>query len=126
MDALVVVLREALGEAVKDVRTSERLTDSAVCLIADEGALDMRLERLLREHKQLGQAAQKILEINPRNPLITALAARAKESPTDPTLADAAQLLLDQARIIEGEPLPDPAAFARRMTDAMAKGLDGS
>ncbi len=123
MDALVVVLREALGEAVKDVRTSERLTDSAVCLIADEGALDMRLERLLREHKQLGQAAQKILEINPRNPLITALAARAKASPTDPALAEAAQLLLDQARIIEGEPLPDPAAFARRMTEAMAKGL---
>ena len=123
MDALVVVLREALGEAVKDVRTSERLTDSAVCLIADEGAMDMRLERLLREHKQLGQAAQKILEINPQNPLITALAGLAKESPTDPTLAEAAQLLLDQARIIEGEPLPDPAAFARRMTEAMAKGL---
>ncbi|MEE1544388.1 MAG: molecular chaperone HtpG, partial [Alphaproteobacteria bacterium] len=123
MSELVVALREALGEAVKDVRTSERLTDSAVCLIADEGALDMRLERLLREHKQLGQAAQKILEINPQNPLITSLAARAKASPTDPALADAAQLLLDQARIIEGEPLPDPAAFAKRMTDAMARGL---
>ena len=123
MSELVVALREALGEAVKDVRTSERLTDSAVCLIADEGALDMRLERLLREHKQLDQAAQKILEINPQNPLITSLAARAKASPTDPALADAAQLLLDQARIIEGEPLPDPAAFAKRMTDAMARGL---
>jgi molecular chaperone HtpG len=83
----------------------------------------MRLERLLREHKQLGQAAQKILEINPQNPLITSLAARAKVSPTDPALADAAQLLLDQARIIEGEPLPDPAAFAKRMTEAMARGL---
>ncbi|HJM59898.1 MAG TPA: molecular chaperone HtpG, partial [Alphaproteobacteria bacterium] len=123
MSELVVALREALGEAVKDVRTSERLTDSAVCLIADEGALDMRLERLLREHKQLDQAAQKILEINPQNPLITSLAARAKVSPTDPALADAAQLLLDQARIIEGEPLPDPAAFAKRMTEAMARGL---
>ena len=123
MSELIVVMREALGEAVKDVRSSERLTDSAVCLVADEGALDMRLERLLRQHKQLPQAAQKILEINPRNALITALAARAAAKPTDPALAEAAKLLLDQARIIEGESLPDAAAFARRMTEAMTLAL---
>ena len=123
MSELVVVMREALGEEVKDVRTSERLTDSAVCLVADEGALDMRLERLLREHRQLPQASQKILEINPRNALVAVLAARAKAKPTDPALGLAAKLLLDQARIIEGESLPDPAAFARRMTETMTRAL---
>ena len=125
MSQLIVVMREALGEAVKDVRTSERLTDSAVCLVADEGALDMRLERLLRQHRQLPQASQKILEINPRNALVAALAARAKAKPTDPALGLAAKLLLDQARIIEGESLPDPAAFARRMTETMTQALAG-
>jgi len=105
------------------VRVSERLTDSAVCLVADEGALDMHLERLLKQHQQLSSMSQKILEINPANALIAGLAKRAKASPSDAAIAEAAHLLLDQARIIEGDPVADPSAFARRMTEAMARGL---
>ena len=120
---LIVAFKEALGDAVKDVQISDRLTDSAVCLVAEEGALDMHLERLLKQHQQLGAESRKILEINPKNALIAALAVRAADSPSAPEIAEAARLLLDQARIIEGEPVPDPAAFARRMTDAMASAL---
>ena len=120
---LIVAFKEALGDAVKDVQISDRLTDSAVCLVAEEGALDMHLERLLKQHQELGAESRKILEINPKNALIAALAVRAADSPSAPEIAEAARLLLDQARIIEGEPVPDPAAFARRMTDAMASAL---
>jgi molecular chaperone HtpG len=120
---LIAAFKDALGDTVKDVRVSDRLTDSAVCLVADEGAIDMHLERLLKQHQQLGMESQKILEINPDNALIASLAERAKTSPSAAEIAEAAHLLLDQARIIEGEPVPDPAAFARRMTEAMAGAL---
>ena len=120
---LIQAFKLALDDAVKDVRVSDRLTDSAVCLVADDGALDMHLERLLKQHQQLSSIAQKVLEINPTNALIASLAQMAKASPSDPAIADAAHLLLDQARIIEGDPVTDPAAFARRMTNAMARGL---
>ena len=121
LGALLLAFKEALGEAVKDVRSSERLTDSPVCLVADEGGLDMHLERILKQHKRLDELSPRILEINPRHALIRGLAAKAKAG--GPALADAAHLLLDQARILEGETVPDPQAFARRMAAAMEKGL---
>ena len=123
MGALVAAFRQALDDKVKDVRASSRLTDSAVCLVADETGLDMHMERMLKQHRQIDSASRKIMEINPDNPLIAALAARAAASPSDPALGEAAALLLDQARIVESEPLPDPAAFARRMTETMTRAL---
>lgn len=121
IDRLVAAMKLALGEAVKDVRVSARLTESAVCLVADEGDLDMNLERILKAHQQIDTRAPRILEVNPKHALIRTLAAKTKDG--DNVTDDAAHLLLDQARIIEGEPLPDPAAFARRMSDFMAKGI---
>ncbi len=59
VDALLALLRLELKDAVKDVRTSQRLTDSAVCLVADEGDLDIRLERLLKQHKQMQKMMKK-------------------------------------------------------------------
>ncbi|WP_425407274.1 molecular chaperone HtpG [Hwanghaeella sp.] len=118
VDALVTALRDALGDAVKDVRKSDRLTSSPCCLVADEGAMDMHLERLLKQHKQLDQGAPRILEINPGHALIKALSEKAAGD-----VKDAAFLLLDQARIMEGEPLPDPAGFAQRMTSVMTKAI---
>ncbi|MBK3733650.1 molecular chaperone HtpG, partial [Azospirillum brasilense] len=94
---LLVLLKLTLQDVVKDVRPSERLTDSAVCLVADENDMDMHLERLLKQHKQLGMdapAAKRILEVNPAHPLIKRLAERAKASGAAPSLADAAWLLL--------------------------------
>ncbi|WP_042701931.1 molecular chaperone HtpG [Azospirillum sp. B506] len=121
---LLALLKLTLSDAVKDVRKSERLTDSAVCLVADDNDMDMHLERLLKQHKQLnGEAGKRILEINPSHALIKRLAERAKGNGATDALEDAAWLLLDQARIVEGESLPDPAAFARRLASAMEKGL---
>jgi molecular chaperone HtpG len=117
------VLRLALKDEVKDVRASERLTESAVCLVADQGDLDMRIERMLRQHKQLGQGSKRILEINPKHKLIAELAKQVGKPEQAMALNDLAFLLLDQARIVEGEAVPDPAAFARRLSSALARGL---
>ena len=122
---LIALVKLTLGEAVKDVRVSSRLTDSAVCLVADEDQMDMHLERVLSRHQQVTNRAPRILEINPRHPLIKALGARAKNKGAADELGDAARLLLDQAWIAEGEPLPDPAAFSRRMSEVMTKALAG-
>ena len=122
---VIAALKQVLEDEVKDVRRSTRLKDSPVCLVADVGDMDMHLERLLRAHKQLDSAAKRILEINPRHPVIVALARRIKADGVKPEIEEAARLLLDQARIVEGEPLADAAAFSRRMADFMAKGLGG-
>ncbi|MBU6506528.1 MAG: molecular chaperone HtpG [Alphaproteobacteria bacterium] len=121
--SLIALMKLSLGDAVKDVRVSTHLTDSAVCLVADEGDLDMRLERLLRQHQKLDQASKRILEINPKHPLIARLADLAGKDGAANALGDFAWVLLDQARILEGEQLPDPPAFARRLSDLLAKGL---
>jgi molecular chaperone HtpG len=114
---LIAAMKVALGDAVKDVRASDRLTQSAVCLVAADGGMDMNMERILQAHQQLDARAPRILELNPGHALIRNLAERIKQDAS--ALGDAAHLLLDQARILEGEPLPDPAAFARRLSDVM-------
>lgn len=121
---LIALLKQTLGDAVKDVRTSNRMIDSAVCLVADENDLDMHLARMLKQQGQLNELAPRVLEINPKHVLIRTLAERATGKGTANTLEDAAFLLLDQARIAEGEPLPDPVAFSRRLADAMTKSID--
>ena len=121
--SLVALFKLSLGDAVKDVRISRRLTDSAVCLVADEGDLDMHLERLLKQHRQLTSEAKRILELNPAHPLIARLADLAGKDGASDALKDFAWLLLDQARIIEGDPLPDPAGFAQRLSAVLASGL---
>jgi molecular chaperone HtpG len=120
---LIALLKLTLGEAVKDVRSTDRLTESAVCLVADEGDMDMHLARLLKQHKQLSEESKRVLEVNPRHPLIQRLAERLGKNGSGPALEDAAWLLLDQARIVEGEALPDPVAFARRLASCLERGL---
>lgn len=120
VDGLVIALKLALGDAVKDIRSTDRLTNSAVCLVADENAMDMHLERLLKQHNRLEAEAQRILEINPKHPLIKALAGKAGTDGKG-DLGAAPSMLLDQARLLEGEALPDPSAFAKHLADLMAK-----
>ncbi len=120
--ALVALFKVTLGEAVKDVRGSEALTESAVRLVADEGDMDLHLERMLRRHGQIdGAASRRVLELNPRHRLVQGLA-RSIAAGEDRAAA-LAPLLLDQARIAEGEAPDDPAAFARRLADALADSL---
>jgi molecular chaperone HtpG len=120
---LIASFKLTLGEAVKDVKESIRLTDSACCLVADEGDMDMNLERILRQHQQVSDAAPRVLEINPTHPLIKGLVKKVKDGETDPILEDAALLLFDQAKIMDGEPVKDVKAFAQRMSKVMELSL---
>ena len=118
---LIALVKQTLGDQVKDVRKSVRLTTSAVCLVADAG-FDRTLERLLSRQKTTGVSmSAPVLEINPRHPMIVALAKAAKAKGASPELEDAARLLLDQAYVLEGEPVGDPASFGKRMTEMMQK-----
>ncbi|AMK19682.1 MULTISPECIES: molecular chaperone HtpG [Sphingobium] len=109
-----------LKDEVSDVRASERLTESPVCLVAAEHGMDRQLEKLLAATGRGGGAAAPVLELNPRHGLI----AKLSELRDDPALReDAARLLLDEARIADGELPADPRAFAERLGRIMAKAL---
>lgn len=123
LTTLNLLIKDILGDEIADVRVSDRLTDTAVCLVADDSGMDMHLEKLLAAHKQLDSVTARVLEVNPSHPVIKAMAAQAGTDGAADTLADPVKLLLDQARILEGEALDDPAAFAKRLSDAMTKGL---
>jgi len=125
IDGLIAAIKLELGETVKDVRLSKRLTDSAVCLIADDGDMDVNLERLLQKHGQLTSAMPRVLEINPSHSIIKKLADRAegKDAANDDLLKDAAHLLLDQARISDGEAPASPSDFGRRLSSVLESAL---
>jgi molecular chaperone HtpG len=121
---VIAAFKEALEGKVKDVRVSARLTDSAVCLVADDGDMDMHLEKVLKAHKQFsGGASMRILEVNPKHPLIAKLQEKADKGAAGEMLDKVALLLLDQAHIIEGESISDPVDFSQRMTEFMVQGL---
>ncbi|MCC7217208.1 MAG: molecular chaperone HtpG [Burkholderiales bacterium] len=118
---LVERLRTALGERVKDVRVTHRLTDSPACLVVGESEVSGNLERLLKAAGQKAPAVVPVLEINPAHALI-----RRVEREPDERIADWAQLVFDEALLAEGGELPDPAAFVRRLNALMfAPALDG-
>lgn len=123
VDSLISFLKVTLKDSVKDVRLSERLTDSACCLVADSGDMDMHLERLLRQHKRLEASLPRVLEINGRHPLVTAMTKQASKDGNWTELAEAAWLLLDQAKIQDGEPPADPALFVKRLNSLLAKAI---
>ena len=103
------------------MRASERLTESAVCLVAPEHGMDRQLEKLLAGAGRLDATAKPVLEINPRHALIARLGAA---DDADPTLReDAAHLLFDEARIADGELPVDPRAFSARLTRTLDRGL---
>ncbi len=117
--SLIEKLKATLGDSVADVRVSHRLTGSPVVLVADAGGMSLHLARMLKQHGEgADQATRKVLEINPKHVLIKRL-----EKLDGDALNDAANLLLDQARIVEGETVPDRAAFARRLSAMMERGL---
>ena len=106
---LVERIKAALGERVKDVRVTFRLTDSAACLVSDENEMSGHLQRLLRAAGQMAPESRPILELNPTHPLVARLKAGGQD------LADWAQLLFDQALLAEGGQLEEPAAFVQRI-----------
>ena len=125
-DLLIARIKTNLGEKISDVRLSSTLTESPVCLVADEGGMDIQMERLMKAHNRDFQGAPRILEINPDHELVIALnkLADAKSSSKENELVDdAALLLFDQAQIIEGRMPADLTAFSKRMTRIMSFSL---
>lgn len=122
---LIARMKEILSLEVKDVTLSERLVDSPVCLVAPENDVDINMQRLLKKNQAYEGMHQHILEINVKHPVIAKLQVLAANDgdASKELLRDTTLLLLDQARIIEGEPLKNPADFVRRLSRAIEKGL---
>ena len=114
-------VKDTLGEAVSDVRASDRLTDSAVCLVAPETGPDRQLEKLLAGAGRIKTAAKPILEINPRHDIIATLASLSDDDRA--FKQDAAQLLFDQALILDGEHPTDARKFCERLARVLKRGL---
>ncbi len=114
-------MAKVLGDKVKEVRVSHRLTESPVCLVAGEHDLGIHLERLLKAAGQNAPASRPALEINPGHPLIARLRGEAQEE----RFADWTRLLFDQAILAEGGTLEDGADFVHRL-NGLLLGLQGA
>jgi molecular chaperone HtpG len=117
----LVFVKATLGDAVAEVRASERLTDSAVCLVAPDSGPDRALERILAGAGRLNSASKPILEVNPRHDIVVALA---KLGDADRAFKeDAAHLLFDEARVLDGERPSDAKLFSDRLGRVLGRGL---
>ena len=123
-DETLARFKDVLGTQVKDVRLTDRLTKSPIALITAEGQMSLNLERLMKAHgQQTAFSSERIAEINPTHPLIHKLATLIHDKKESDKVADSIHVLFDQALIAEGEPIKDPAAFTRRLSDFMMSGL---
>jgi molecular chaperone HtpG len=113
--ALTERIAKALGERVKEVRVTLRLTESPACLVADEHDMTAGLQRMLKAAGQKVPMAKPILEINAEHPLVQRLQAEADES----RFSDFAAVLFDQSLLAEGGQLEDPAGFVKRLNQLM-------
>jgi molecular chaperone HtpG len=120
IEPLLKKVKKALGDQVKDVRASHRLADSPSCIVVDEKDPTMQMQQLLKAmgNKDLPDV-KPILEINPSHPIVVKLAASEDES----LINDIGSLLLDQALLVEGAELKDPAGFVRRLNRALERAL---
>jgi molecular chaperone HtpG len=117
----LVFMKTTLGDTVAEVRASERLTDSAVCLVASDVGPDRALERMLAGAGRLSSASKPILEVNPRHQLVVALAGLGGEQVS--LMEDAVHLLLDEARVLEGDRPADPRSFSERLARVLEKSV---
>lgn len=120
---LFAFFKQTLEKEVAEVRASDRLTDSVACLIAPDFGPDRQLEKMLAAHGRLTERAKPVLEVNPTHPMTAALARRFRDGSDKPLIEDAAWLMLDEARLMEGGQVEDPQAFAARLRRVMEKAL---
>ncbi|MBO5308984.1 MAG: molecular chaperone HtpG [Lentisphaeria bacterium] len=120
---LVEFLKNTLGDKVSEVRFSARLTESPCCLITEGNALSPHMERLFKAMHQEIPVSKRILELNAKHPLVEAFAAVYSKDEKQPELAAYANVLYDQALLTEGSPLPDPAAFAKQVSELLLNAM---
>ena len=108
-------VKKALGDRVKDVRVTLRLTDSPACLVADENAMSMNLERMLKAAGQKVPSSVPILELNTRHPIVEKM----NGEPDEARFADWSSILFDQATLADGGTLEDPASFVNKLNGLM-------
>ncbi|HEV7961532.1 MAG TPA: molecular chaperone HtpG [Actinoplanes sp.] len=118
---LLTFLKESLGEQVKEVRLTHRLTTSPACLVSDAGDMTPTLEKMYRAMGQEVPPVTRILELNPSHPLVGGLRSALETKKDDPTLPETAELLYGTALLAEGGDLADPARFAKLLADRLAK-----
>ena len=123
LESLLGHMGAVLEENVREVRVSNRLTDSPVCLVVPEGGQNAYLERLLRSHDKSIPRTKRILEVNPTHPLITAIRDAHGAQPESAQVREWVEILYDQALLLEGSPVEDPARLARRMTTLLQKAM---
>jgi len=116
---LIDSIKSSLGERVKDVRATRRLTDSPACLVADDHDVSANLARMLKAAGQRVPDSKPILEINPKHRIVLRLKAE------DKRFDDWAAVLLDQAILAEGGQLDDPARFVKRVNELMLDMSEG-
>lgn len=119
VEAVVARCKDVLSEYVSDVKVSTRLTDSPVCLVLPKGGLPAHLERLIRAQQAHLPAQKRILEINPKHPLVQRMQEDLAAARNEDKVKEWIELLYDQALVSEGSPLPDPARFAQRLNNLM-------
>ncbi|MFP4522722.1 MAG: molecular chaperone HtpG [Fibrobacterota bacterium] len=120
---LLKVLEDKLKDDVKEIKLSNRLTDSSVCLVADDSAMGAHMERLMEAMNQNMPRQKRIMEINPDHSLIIKLNGLVEKDMKDPKLERYAKLLYEQALLTEGSRIPDPAAFSKNISEIMAESL---
>jgi len=116
-------LRVLLQDDIKEVRLSNRLTSSPVCLVGDERDPTPRMQRMMEQLGKKPEKVRRILELNPSYPLIPKLQAIFQENSADPRLKLYADLLLGQAHLAESGQVPDPAAFSKVVEEVMLRAL---
>ena len=121
-DVLEVIQKE-LDVNIKEVRFTNRLTDSACCLVGEENAMSAHMERMFKSMNQEVPVSKRILELNPKHSLVASMQQLFDADKANPELQKYAHLLYDQALLTEGSPIPDPLAFAKNIADLMAKAV---
>ncbi|OGV38621.1 MAG: molecular chaperone HtpG [Lentisphaerae bacterium GWF2_45_14] len=120
---LLELIKEELGDKVKDVRFSKRLTESACCLVSDEFAPGAHMEKIFKAMKQDMPSYKRTLELNPTHPLIDKMQKLFDKEPKSLKLCGYASLLYNQALLMEGSHIPDPLQFSKQITELMSSGI---
>ena len=118
---LIAQMKVVLGEQVKDIRLSSKLTDSPVCLVADDGDMDIAMEQLMAQRDTNYKGAPRILEINGDHSLIKNMKTLLSKKENNDLVSDAGTLLFEQARLMEGKMPSDPAQFSKIMNQFLLK-----